>query len=697
MKSYKLLWVFICISIVMSCLPFSISADNSDFVIENGVLTQYTGDGGNVVIPDGVTTIDEWALSDNNSTNASKITSITIPPSVKIIKEYAFAHCTELKSVSLSEGLVNVGTSAFWDCPKLTEIKIPSTLKYLSEGMFHECTGLTKITLPNTLTKIINGAFSKCYALESITIPDSVIFIGAGAFSKCTSLKEIHIPKNVSEIDSFAFDCASSLTKITVSEQNPKYKSVDGVLFTKDGKKLIAYPNGNPRTDYTIPSGTTEIAEYSFYGFEILKNITLSQDVELIEQNNFLDCSSLKNIKVDANNKTYKSINGILFSKDEKTLITYPAGKSETTYSIPQGVTVIGEQAFMGNTKLKNVTFPDSLLKISMNAFANCTELEAITMPGSIKEISSDAFCVCSNLKAITLPDHPFIIGNSAFRGTAFYNDESNWENNVLYIGHHLIRAELEIRDSYSIKPGTIAIAEGAFSYCENLINVIIPNGVSIIGTWAFSNCESISSIIIPEGVTYIGWNAFYNCPNLLEVTLPDSITYINGYIFEGSYNVTVHCNEGSYAWQYAVDHGYIDPPVTEPPVTTVTETSTSVTNTTPPETSAPITETEDTTEISEPVTDTEEPTCTSEIITESTQVSSTIAIGEKDQNNNTNILFIIFTFLFTVIAVAVVLFILNRKGIVKFALKKTSYEDKENAVPDNTPADSDHNDDISE
>jgi hypothetical protein len=158
----------------------------------------------------------------------------------------------------------------------------------------------------------------------------------------------------VTSIGDGAFAGCSSLSAIEVDAGNAQYCSVNGILFSKDGKTLVAYPAGRRAATYIIPAGVSSIGNWAFYG-----------------------CDSLSAIEVDAGNAQYRSVNGILFSKDGKTLVAYPAGRKAATYTIPAGVTSIGTSAFSWCSRLTSVSIPTSVTSIGNNAFYRCDKLSS--------------------------------------------------------------------------------------------------------------------------------------------------------------------------------------------------------------------------------------------------------------------------------------------------------------------------------
>ena len=163
--------------------------------------------------------------------------------------------------------------------------------------------------------------------------------------------------------------------------------------------------------------------------------------------------------------------------------------------------------------------------RIGAGAFEDCYALTSVTIPNSITSIESFAFKNCQSLNSINIPQSVVFIKPTAFSNSGIYNDESNWEDSVLYISDCLIQAKRGLTGSYIVKEGTRLIINEAFAG-SNLTDITIPNTVTDIGVGAFQY-SAITSIIIPNGVTKIWAGAFHHCTSLKSVTLPNSITQI--------------------------------------------------------------------------------------------------------------------------------------------------------------------------
>ena len=212
---------------------------------------------------------------------------------------------------------------------------------------------------------------------------------------------------------------------------------------------------------------------------------------------------------------------------------------SLTRVTIPNGVTIISESAFKGCLNLANVTIPDSVATIGATAFYSCHALTNVTIPDSVTTIGAAAFSYCINLKSITIPDSVTEIAASAFFYTDYYNESSNWQSGVLYIGNHLIEAKTDISSEYSVKYGTVTIADRAFYNCNALTSIVIPDSVIRIGTRTFENCSGLTDITIPNSVTAIAAYAFYNCRSLTSITIPSRMMTVNESTFRSCRNLT--------------------------------------------------------------------------------------------------------------------------------------------------------------
>ena len=469
-------------------------------LIRNDTVIDYIGNMDTIVIPDGVV-----AIADDVFRSDSKIKSVTIPNSVTSIGKLAFDRCSALTSITIPESVTTIGNNAFEYCTNLTSIvwnpvscsgfwteettysifygcenvtsvtfgdKVAEIPRCLCEGM-HK---LTSITIPNSVTSIGDWAFNKCYSINSATISNNVTRIGNNAFRNCDSLTSITIPNGVETIGDYAFyDC--------VALQN----AILGNRVTTIGKS--AFFKCTSLTSITIPDSVTSIGERAFRGCFFTKN-------------NFINNSSLDEVANDYWGAEIADIeqDGLLICND----------------------TVVGCRPMV-----TSAVIPNTITCIGNNAFQGCSSITSITIPNSVTSIGEWAFDGCYSLISITIPNSVMRIGTLAFQGTGIYNDDSNWENDGLYIDKCFIQARNTISGAYNIKENTRLIGGGAFMECSALTSLIIPYGVIGIGDRAFQKCSSLSTITIPNSVESIGKRAFWNCSSLTSVTIGNSVTSI--------------------------------------------------------------------------------------------------------------------------------------------------------------------------
>ena len=416
--------------------------------------------------------------------------SLTIPSTyngktVTGIGYEAFDNCTKLTAIIMPDSVTSIGDYAFRDCKNLTSLTIPDGVESIGDNAFMHCIKLTDITIPDRVTSIGFYAFYGCTRLKSITIGNGVTSIGSSAFCNCTSLTSIIIPDSVTSIENSAFCNCTGLVSVTI------------------GKGVIS------------------IGSSAFEGCTRLKSITIPDSVTRIDSNAFDNTGYYNNSSNWKNDVLYIG-NHLIKAKASITGV----------YEIENGTKCIGNYAFDNCTKLTEIIIPDSVTIIGENAFSACKSLATVTIGNSVTSIGTFAFYDCKSLISITIPDSVTSIGNAAFVNTGYYNNSSNWKNDVLYIGNHLIKAKTSITGAYEIKNGTKCIGSYAFFDCESLTSITIPSSVTSIGIYAFYNCTGLTVITIPNSVISIGAGAFECCTNLESVIIPESVTNIGNYVF---------------------------------------------------------------------------------------------------------------------------------------------------------------------
>ncbi|MBR4859231.1 MAG: leucine-rich repeat protein [Clostridia bacterium] len=311
----------------------------------------------------------------------------------------------------------------------------------------------------------------------------------------------------------------------------------------------------------TIPDTVTRIDGYAFAFCYKLENITIGKGVSNIDEMAFYDCRCIVNVTVDSANTSFSSDEyGVLFNKDKTVLIQYPAGSIQTSYIIPNSVIALNSRAFYFCENLKDVIIPNGVTDIPSETFAYCRNLTSITIPNAVTSIGDFAFEYCDSLDDVMIGNDINRIGHWAFYGTGYYNNSSNWENNVLYIGKYLINAQKNISGFYKIKDETTVISDYAFYGCENIEAVTMPNTITSIGDYAFLNCCKIKNIEIPNGVKNIGISAFNSCDNLENIIVDsDNSIYssdTNGVLFDKNKTILIQYPSGKTETYYEVPSG---------------------------------------------------------------------------------------------------------------------------------------------
>jgi K+-transporting ATPase c subunit len=279
-------------------------------------------------------------------------------------------------------------------------------------------------------------------------------------------------------------------------------------------------------TGVIIPNSVTSIGEAAFLGTS-LTGVVIPNSVTSIGNEAFADCSALTDITVDVNNPNYASIDGVLFNKALTTLIQYPIGRAGTTYTIPDGVTSIGDRAFAGLwmsywTRLTSVIIPNSVISIGDWAFAFCA-LTGVVIPDSVTSIGEAAFLQCTSLTNVLIGNSVTSIGDEAFAGCESLTGVVI-PDSVISLGDRVF-AFCRALTGVVIGNSVTSIGNMAFLFTR-LSGIIIPGSVTSIGNQAFEGCASLRSVFISNGVTSIGDRAFFGTP-LTSVVIPESVTSI--------------------------------------------------------------------------------------------------------------------------------------------------------------------------
>ena len=270
-----------------------------EFIIEGDVLKKYTGNGGRVVVPEGIKVVGKNAferstltevvipyglerIEDSAFAGCKALTEITVPETVREIGGWAFADCTSLESAVIEGDCGTVPLYMFYGCSSLKDMRLPDGVSVIDGSVFAHCKSLKEIILPDGLTSLGGRAFFQCKALEYVYMPDSLESIGDEAFHECSSLKAVDIPRGVTELSGKIFSRCTSLVEINAVTDNRAFLSIDGNLYDKSGETLICYAKAKTEEEFYLPYHVKNIGENAFSFAKNLKRVFLHQGVKRI-------------------------------------------------------------------------------------------------------------------------------------------------------------------------------------------------------------------------------------------------------------------------------------------------------------------------------------------------------------------------------------------------------------------------------
>ena len=322
------------------------------------------------------------------------------------INQYAFIGCGSLMSVVIPDGVTCIGDYAFQSCTNLTSVTIGDKVDCIGTCAFLSCKNLLNVVIPESVTSIGDSAFNGCSSLTSIVIPNSVTSIGYGVFGACFNLNYNVYQKG----------------KYLGNSQNPYFVLVDTVdtdftTFTiHNDTRFIggrAFDLCNSLVSVSIPDSVTTICDYAFSECKSLTSITIPNNVTSIGKGVFLFCESLETITVDQRNNVYHSTGNCVIETASKTVV---AGCKSSVIPNDGIVTSIAEEAFLGSS-FATFTIPDGVTSIGNGAFGACNNLTTVVLPDSVTSIGMLSFEYCDSLVSIIIPDSVTSIGALAFRG----------------------------------------------------------------------------------------------------------------------------------------------------------------------------------------------------------------------------------------------------------------------------------------
>ena len=344
--------------------------------------------------------------------------------------------------------------------PKEFNIRNNELIKYLGDE--------ENVIVPNGVKRIGTGAFWNNTSVKKIVLPETLNCICGDAFIYCENLEEINIPQAVSEMGDNPF---AGCLNITIKNDSSYFVLDDGVLFDAKRHFLIHYTASRKDQDYCIPDSVTWIGKHSFYKCENLSVVTISKNVKFMGNNAFSDC---RNIHLINESPYFHYIKGVLYDKNITTCMHYSMGSG-----------------------VKEVHLEETIRTIGRNCFWNCDMIEKIVIPKSVRQIGYNPFANCKNA---------IIENNSPFYTVV---------DGILY--------DASVREMIYCPP--LVAKKGEISIPKTVIN---------IGRSAFTGCDSLKKVFLPDGLQFISRNAFSGCSQLEEIRIPDSVEEIADWCFSG-------------------------------------------------------------------------------------------------------------------------------------------------------------------
>lgn len=500
----------------------------------------------------------------NNST-VPNATSVTMPNTIVRIEANAFKG-GNITSITIPQSVTEIKSGAFGQMSHLTAINVDA-----ANPNFRSDNG---VLIEKKDSKEWVAAYPLARPDAEYTVPEGVYGVYTNAFQRASYLTKITLPASLKESPSTAefngYTSAQNLREIAVAAGNTAFKSVDGVLLSADGKKLIAYPNGkagssstNPAYQgvtgqpnasvYKVPDGVESIEQAAFAqvngltAIELngvkklakgafdkavkLRNVLLGPSVDTIEDGAFGGNNDLAAFDVDPANPNYAADNGVIYTKNKEELVLFPAGKAGE-YTTLSTTKKIRNRAFYYAQKVTKVNFNSNLEVIDNDAFQATTKLENITFeaPAKIKTIGTFAF-QGSGLTELNIPASLEVVSWSAFGSTKLKKvtvaDGSQLQsiNKAAFNGCKDL-AEFTFEGSSTLNK----IQEDAFSGDDKLKSFVIPEKVTVLERGAFNGASGLETITFkqPATMTIIGEGAFQNAKALKRIELPSTVTTIS-------------------------------------------------------------------------------------------------------------------------------------------------------------------------
>ena len=550
-----------------------------------------------ITFPDSLKSIGTCAFQ-----NCSNLTSIIFSNSVTSIGDMAFAVCNSLTSVTIPHSVTTIGNTVFGGCSNLSFLSIGNSVASMGSNVFANCSSLASIishcvippvlgttafgNVPTNIPVYVPCGSKSAYQdsvgwsdfTNYITIPDTVGTTGTltWSLSFCDSTLIISGNGNMND-----YTVVPAVNAPWAAYQTDIAAIVIGDSVTSIGES--AFYGCNNLTSATIGNSVTSIGNNAFYSCRNLTSITIPDSITAIGTQAFGYCINLHTVNFDAINcvtmgtssnpvfYACSTLTTLNINNRMKTIPNYAfSGCSGlVSITIPDNITSIGVFAFQNCSSLTSITIPDSITNIGNSVFFNCSSLQTVTfnaincttagasfsncaafttlnIGNQVKTIPNYLFQNCTYLTAITIPENVISIGNSAFQNCVNLHTVNFNAINCISMGNSVFLSDTAF-STLNIGNRVKTIPDAAFSGCNRLTSIIIPDSVITIGDNAFLLCGNLTSLTIGKSVTTIGESAFRQCSSLTALTIPsnvatigdDAFGYCNGLTFIISHPTT--------------------------------------------------------------------------------------------------------------------------------------------------------------
>ena len=425
-----------------------------------------------------------------------EVTQLNIPGGAGCINDYAFIYCQSITSVTVGEGVTRIGDYAFYGLPALSRVDLPSSLEDIGVCAFAQNEAITDITFGDGLKCIESSAFYGCTGLRSLSFPAALDSIHYAAFAFCEGVERVEFKGGDVWFGDVVFYGCTSMTDLKLSpEQTSIGYSTFGVCSSL--------------TSVDLGQCLDSISPYAFYGCHGLGEITLPTTVTVVGENAFSGCNHLSLVNISDLN-TWCAID---FMNEAANPLVYGGefvvnGETVRDLVLPEDITLINRNAFVGCSSLESVTIPETVTTVGESAFGSCIKLTRVNAPSlehwfdiDFKNEFANPLCSGTHLfiggeelTRLVVPETVTAIGDNVFTGCVGLTDVA--------IGDHVT-----------------AVGNRAFSCCENLANVTMGDGVKSVGERAFAGCESLKTVAMGRGVESIATKAFTQSMSITDIT----------------------------------------------------------------------------------------------------------------------------------------------------------------------------------